>query len=220
MSTQYNRISLKYQIVTVVLAVGSAIVLFVPIKQFKPFKTFASYLMSASFVSFVTTRHMMRDVLDEAERIETEYEENTDRLNKKLIVITAEKSELIEQIIKLNEDIEALKLDSTEQMAELRTCQQAIQTALNDFTESKNSAAHAIVEDCYQVAMRKCVCHVDALYRNYPECQTELDEIKLEIEAKKERFTDKITDYNSVVDMGDLIDEGLKLQELMIVQCI
>ena len=220
MFTQYNRISLKYQIITVVLAVGSAIVLFIPIKQFKPFKSFASYLMSASTVSFITTKHMMRDVLDEAERLETEYEENTEKLNKKLIKITDENSELTEQIINLNEDIEALKLDSAEQMAELRTCQQAIQKALYDFTESKHHTAHAIVEDCYQVAMRKCVCHVDALCRNYPDYQDELDVIKLEIEVKKERFTDKITAYNSVVDLDDLIDEGLKLQELMIVQCI
>ncbi|MEG5067148.1 hypothetical protein QUB33_26450 [Microcoleus sp. B3-A4] len=219
-SSKVQKISLKYQIITVVLAVGSAIVLFVPIKQFKPFKSAASYLMSASIISFITTRHSMRDVLDEVEKLEGVHRDDTDRLNRKLIKITDEKSELIDQIVKLNEDIEALKLDSAEQMAELRTCQQAIQEALNNFTESKNSAAHTIVEDCYQVAMRKCVCHVDALWRNYPECQAELDEIKLEIEAKKERFTDKITAYNSVVDMGDLIDEGLKLQELMIVQCI
>jgi len=220
MSTQYNRISLKYQIITVVLAVGSAIVLFVPIKQFKPFKSFSSYLMTASIVSFITTRHIMRDVLDEAEKLERENEENTDKLQRKIITITDEKSELIEKIVKLNDEIEALKFDCAEQLAELATCQQAIQQAKNDFTEFNYHSAHTIVENCYQVAMRKCVCHVDALYRHYPEYQAELDKIKLEIEAKKERFTDKITAYNSIVDMADLIDEGLALQELMIVQCI
>lgn len=219
-SAKVQKISLKYQIITVVLAVGSAIVLFVPIKQFKPFKSAASYIMSASVVTFITTRHSMRDVLDDVEKMETEHEDNIDKLNKKLINITDEKSELIEKIVKLNDEIESLKFDAAEQMAELATCQQAIQQAKADFTEFNAHSAHTIVEECYRVAMRKCVGHVDALCRNYPEYQDEIDEIKLEIEAKKERFTDKITAYNSVVDMGDLIDEGLKLQELMIVQCI
>jgi len=80
--SQYNRISIKYQIITVVLAVGSAIVLFVPIKQFKPFKSAASYLMSASIVSFITTRHSMRDVLDEAEKLEIEYTDNIQKMEK------------------------------------------------------------------------------------------------------------------------------------------
>jgi predicted nuclease with TOPRIM domain len=216
MSTQYNRISLKYQIITVVLAVGSAIVLFVPIKQFKPFKSFSSYLMSASMVSFITTRHMMRDVLDEAEKLERENEENTDKLQRKIITITDEKSELIEKIAKLNDEIESLKFDASEQLAELETCQQA----MRQYIEHQHSNAHEIVEKYYQVAMRKCVGHVDGLCRNYPEYQDELDVIKIEIEAKKARFTDKISAYNSVFDIANLIDEGLKLQELMIVQCI
>jgi septal ring factor EnvC (AmiA/AmiB activator) len=122
MSSKYNRISIKYQIITLVLALGSAIVLFVPIKQFKPFKSFASYLMSASIVSFVTTRHSMRDVLDEAERLETEYTDNIQKLEKENVTIN-------DKITALIEEIEALQLERSEQQAELATCQQALKEA-------------------------------------------------------------------------------------------
>ena len=89
-----RKISIKYQIITVVLAVGSAIVLFVPHKHFKPFKSAASYIMGASILAFITTRHSMRDVLDEVANMEVLQAENTTKLERKIIQITEEKSDL------------------------------------------------------------------------------------------------------------------------------
>jgi hypothetical protein len=215
-SAKVQKISLKYQIITVALAVGSAIVLFVPIKQFKPFKSAASYLMSASIISFITTRHSMQDVLDEVASMEIEQKECIEKLERKIINITDEKIELENKIVKLTDEIEALKIDASEQLAELQTCQKALQDTLYFNAES----AHKLVEDCYRVAMRKCVCHVDALHRNYPECASDLDAIKLEIESKKARLTDKLSEYQQITSLEELIDTGLYLQELIICQCI
>ena len=215
-SAKVQKISLKYQIITVALAVGSAIVLFVPIKQFKPFISAASYLMSASIISFITTRHSMQDVLDEVASMEIEQKESIDKLERKIINITDVKIELENTIVKLTDEIDALKIDASEQLAELQTCQKALQDTLYFNAES----AHKLVEDCYRVAMRKCVCHVDALHRNYPECASDLDAIKLEIEAKKARLTDKLSEYQQITSLEELIDTGLYLQELIICQCI
>jgi hypothetical protein len=215
-SVKVHKISLKYQIITVVLAVGSAIVLFVPIKQFKPFKTVASYLMSASIISFITTRHSMRDVLDEVEKLESEHIDNTQQLTKQIVTLTDEKGDLNNQISVLVGEIEALKFDASEQLAELQTCQKS----LREVFEFNKETAHRLVEECYQVGMKKCVCHIESLYRNYAECRTQLDDIKLEIEAKKERFSDKLTAYNSITSFDELIDVGLELQELIITQTI
>jgi hypothetical protein len=211
-----KRISLKYQIITVVLAVGSAIVLFVPVKQFKPFKTAASYLMSASIISFITTRHSMRDVLDEVEKLESEHIDSTQSLEKQIVTLTDDKADLNNQIGVLMNEIESLKLDASEQLAELQTCQKS----LREVFEFNKETAHRLVEECYQVGMKKCVCHVESLYRNYADCRSQLDEIKLEIEAKKERFSDKLTAYNSITSFDELIDVGLELQELIITQTI
>jgi len=217
MSTaKIQKISLKYQIITIVLAVGSAVVLFIPIKQFKPFKTVASYLMSASLLTFITTRHTMRDVLDEVEKTATETEETTQKLERQIVNIRDEKSELTDKIIALNGEIDALKVDASEQLGELKSCQKSLTDTLYFNAET----SHRLIEDCYRVAMRKCVCHIDALHRNYPECSGELDGIKLEIEAKKLRLTDKITDYTIIKSFDQLIDVGLELQELIICQCI
>ncbi|MEG4109437.1 hypothetical protein QUA04_25475 [Microcoleus sp. S13_C5] len=210
------KISIKYQIITVVLAVGSAIVLFVPIKQFKPFKSAASYLMSASIISFITTRHSMRDVLDEVEKLEGEHRDDIDKLQRKIIRVTDEKLELTEKIVKLNTEIEDLKIDNAKQLEAL----QANLESLQQFSEYKHHSAHSIVENCYLTAMKKCVLFVATLERSYPECVDKLEPIKLEIEAKKERYTNKISEYNSIQNMGELIDKGLELQELMVCQCI
>jgi len=215
-SSKVQKISLKYQIITVVLAVGSAIVLFVPIKQFKPFKSAASYLMSASIVSFITTRHSMRDVLDDVEKLEGEHKDDIDKLERKIIRITDDKLELTEKIVRLNTEIEDLKTDNANQLEAL----QANLERLQQFSEYKHHSAHSIVEDCYLTAMKKCVLFVATLERNYPECVDKLEPIKLEIEAKKERYTNKISEYNSIQDMGELINKGLELQELMVCQCI
>ena len=209
MSTQYNRISIKYQIITVVFAIGSAIVLFVPIKQFKPFKTFASYLMSASFVSFVTTRHSMRDVLDEAEKLETEYTDNIQNLER-------ENVNLNEKLTAVIDEIEALKLDRDEQNLELLTCQQALKEARFFNKET----AYDLVEECHRIARIKCECHIAALLRNYAECEPELTAINLELEALKARFLNKIGDFKTLNTFEEVIDEGLDLQKLIITQYI
>src|SRR6476469_2119395 len=215
-SAKVQRISIKYQIVTIILAVGSTIVLFVPIKQFKPFKTAASYLMSASIISFITTRHSMRDVLDEVEKLESEHTDNTQKLEKQIVTLTDEKGDLNNQISVLVGEIESLNLNASEQLAELQTCQKS----LREVFEFNKETAHRLVEECYQVGMKKCVCHVESLYRNYTDCRGQLDEIKLEIESKKERFSDKLTAYNSITSFDELIDVGLELQELIITQTI
>ncbi|PJE46033.1 MAG: hypothetical protein CUR34_11460, partial [Sediminibacterium sp.] len=215
-SEKIKRISLRYQIITVVLAVGSAIILFVPIKQFKQFKSVASYLMSASIISFITTRHSMRDVLDEVEKLESEHTDNTQQLTKQIINLTDEKVDLNNRISVLVGEIESLKFDASEQLAELQTCQKSLRGVF-DFNKE---TAHRLVEECYQVGMKKCVCHVESLYRNYVECRSQLDDIKLEIESKKERFSDKLTAYNSITSFDELIDVGLELQELIITQTI
>ena len=215
-SEKIKRISLKYQIITIVLAVGSAIILFVPIKQFKQFKSAASYLMSASIISFITTRHSMRDVLDEVENLESEHTDNTQQLTKQIVRLTDEKVELNNRIAVLMGEIHTLNFDASEQLAELQTCQKTLREVF-DFNKE---TAHRLVEDCYRVGMKKCVCHIESLYRNYAECRTQLDDIKLEIEAKKVRFTEKITAYNSITNFDELIDVGLELQELIITQTI
>jgi len=207
-----NTVRLKYQIITVALAVGSAVILFIPIKQFKPFKSIASYFLSASVVSFVTTRSALRDVLDEVEAKDSEHAESTLKLQKRIDTLTDDKAELTNRIIILVGEIDTLKVDAEEQLSELRTCQKS----LSEVFLFNKETAHRLVEECYQVGMRKCVCHVDALYRNYSECQSSLTEIKLEIEAKKARFADKLAHYNTISNFDDLIDVGLELQELIL----
>jgi hypothetical protein len=207
--SQYNRISIKYQIITVVLAVGSAIVLFVPIKQFKPFKSAASYLMSASIVSFITTRHSMRDVLDEAEKLEIEYTDNIQKMEKENVILN-------EKITAVIEEIETLKLDREEQQLELVTCQKSLKEARFFNKET----AHDLVEECHRIARIKCECHIAALLRNYAECEPQLTAINLELEAMKARFLDKISDFKTLNTFDDVIDEGLDLQKLMITQYI
>jgi len=207
--SQYNRISFKYQIITVVLAVGSAIVLFAPIKQFKMFKTFATYLICASSVSFITTRHLMRDVLDEAEKLETENAENNQKLERKVESLTNELKVMIESN-------EALKFEFSEQQAELSTCQQALKEARFFNKET----AHDLVEECHRVALRKCECHLAALIRNNEDCESQLTAINLEIDAVKARFLSKISHFKTISAFDEVIDEGLQLQETMIVQYI
>lgn len=211
-----RKISIKYQIITVALAVGSVIVLFVPHKNFKPFKSAASYIINASILAFITTRHSMRDVLDEVEKLEGVHADNTDKLERKIIKLNDEKSELSENINTLNGEIDTLKIDAVEQMGELKTLQNSLQNMLYFNADT----AYRLIEDCYRVAMRKCVGHLDALHRNYPDCRAELDIIKLEIEATKGRFTDKIEHYCTITNLENLIDVGMELQEVIISKCI
>lgn len=215
-SQKVKGISIKYQIVTVVLAVGSAVVLFIPNKVFKPYKTVASYLMSAAVVSFITTRHSMQDVLDEVEALESTHSDVVEGLGKQIATLGDEKGQLVEQVVCLVDEVETLKLDLSEQSLELGTCQKALREVL----EFNKETAYQLVEECYQVAMRKVVCHVDALYRNYQECQPNLDLIKVEIEAKKGRFADKLENYQTITKLDELIDVGLELQEAILSQTI
>ncbi|MEG4081805.1 hypothetical protein QUA10_27625 [Microcoleus sp. Pol8_D6] len=191
-------------------------VLFVPHKLFKPYKSAASYLMSAAVVSFITTRHSMRDVLDEVEALEGTHTDTLGVLDKQIVTLGDEKGQLVDQVAQLVTEIEGLKLDLSEQSLELGSCQQALKQVL----EFNKETAHRLVEDCYQVAMRKCVCHVESLHRNYQECQPQLEVIKVEIDAKKGRFSDKLANYLTISNLDELIDVGLDLQEQVLSQTI
>lgn len=215
-SQKVQRIGIKYKIITIVLAVGSVLVLLVPIKQFKPFQSAAKYLLSASVVSFVTTRSALRDVLDEVETTESEHVEHVQALEKTITTLRDDKSALTGQIDGLLSDIDRLKLEASEQLAELQTCQKALKSAF----EFNKETAYRLVEECYQVGMRRCVCHVESLYRNYSECQDDLDKIRQEIEDKKTRFCNLIDQYNTIECFDDLIDIGLELQEKILTQTI
>jgi hypothetical protein len=215
-SQKVHKVGFKYKVITIALAVGSVLVLLVPIKQFKPFQSAAKYLLGASVVSFVTTRSAMRDVLDEVEATDSEHAEHVQALEKTITTLRDDKSALTVQIDGLMSDIDLLKLDAKEQLEELQTCQQALKNAFSFNAET----AHRLVEECYQVGMRKAVCHIESLYRNYAECREDLGKVKLEIEAKKERFCTLIDQYNTIEGFDDLLDMGLDIQEKILTQTI
>jgi hypothetical protein len=215
-SQKVQRLGFKYKIITIALAVGSILVLLVPIKQFKPLQSVAKYLLGASVISFVTTRSALRDALDEIESTESAHRDVVQGFEKEISTLKEDKGLLSVQIDELMTQIDELKLDAKEQLDEFKTCQQALKNTLTFNRET----AQRLVEECYQVGMRKTVCHVESLYRNYTECGADLAKIKQEIEVKKERFSNLIDQYNTIESFDDLLDVGLDLQEKILTQTI
>jgi len=215
-SQKVQRLGFKYKVITIALAVGSILVLLVPIKNFKPLQSAAKYLLGASVISFVTTRSALRDALDEIESTESAHRDVVQGFEKEISILKDDKGLLSVQIDDLMTQIDELKLDAKEQLDELKTCQQALKNTLTFNRET----AQRLVEECYQVGMRKTVCHVESLYRNYTECGADLAKIKQEIEVKKERFSNLIDQYNTIESFDDLLDVGLDLQEKILTQTI
>ena len=95
-----------------------------------------------------------------------------------------------------------------------------LEKQLTDVFKFNMAEAHKIVRDTYNRSVKKLEAQVNALFRNHPDCQENLNNVLIEVDAMRGRFSQKIKDYEQLKDFDELLDVGLQLQELIIDKCI
>ncbi|NJM23583.1 MAG: hypothetical protein HC907_35660, partial [Richelia sp. SM1_7_0] len=115
-----------------------------------------------------------------------------------------------------NSDIDSKR----EQLTAVEKECQTLRNSLHEVGTFSTSQAFGIVQNTFRTAMKKLEVQVNALHRNYPDCQEDLDAVLLEIERMRTRFLTKLEEYERLETFEELLDVGLELQELIINQCI
>ena len=95
-----------------------------------------------------------------------------------------------------------------------------LEKQLTDVFKFNMVEAHKIVRDTYNRSVKKLEAQVNALFRNHPDCQEKLNDILIEVDAMRGRFSQKLKDYEQLKDFDELLDVGLQLQEVIIDKCI
>jgi uncharacterized protein YoxC/predicted RNA-binding Zn-ribbon protein involved in translation (DUF1610 family) len=139
-----------------------------------------------------------------------------EKLIAELEVIKPINEQLLREINRLNSDVDSKRQQLTTVEKECQT----LRNSLHEVGTFSTSQAFGIVQNTFRTAMKKLEAQVNALHRNYPDCQEDLDAVLLEIERMRTRFLTKLEEYERLETFEELLDVGLELQELIINQCI
>ncbi len=82
------------------------------------------------------------------------------------------------------------------------------------------SEAYQIVRTTYSRSVKKLESLLDALVRNYPDVREELDQVYIDVDSLRVRFSLSIEAYEQLQSFDELLDVGLEIQELIIDRCV
>jgi uncharacterized protein YoxC len=224
----------KFYYVSFGLGIASTVALFVPNDNIKFAGNFGLGVTVASLITSEVTvgegYNAIRDVIEKAEQ-SANY--NVESLEKKLLQISLEldkkqkltlelqalkpiNEQLQREVRRLNSDVDSKR----EQLTTVEYEVQKLKNSLHEIGTFSTSQAFGIVQNTFRTAMKKLEAQVNALHRNYPDCQEDLDAVLLEIERMRTRFLAKLEEYERLETFEKSLDVGLELQELIINQCI
>jgi InsA N-terminal domain len=95
-----------------------------------------------------------------------------------------------------------------------------LQNNLRDVGKFSTSEAHQIVRRTYERSVKKLECHLDALHRNFPDVQSDLDGLYIEVDSLRNRYLKRLEEYEALETFNELLDIGLEFQEKIIERCI
>lgn len=162
------------------------------------------------------TSHELQTKLSESNTELTNRQQLINELAAQLNALKPVNEQLQREVIRLNQDIDSKRLELTTAQNE---CQK-LKSSMTSISTFSTAQAYEIVQGTYRTAMKKLEAQVNALHRNYPDCQEELDAVLLEVERMRNRFLAKLAEYEQLEKFEELLDVGLELQELIINQCI
>lgn len=119
-----------------------------------------------------------------------------------------EKEQLVREMSK-NEALVGENLSQKNQLHDL-------QTDFDKLHHYNSSAIHELVRKAYDRNVKNVECLIDGYTRFYPEHSEKFNEIVIEVDKFKSRYSEKVRNYESIVDFEELLSEGLLLQERMV----
>jgi hypothetical protein len=95
-----------------------------------------------------------------------------------------------------------------------------LQVHLSEIGKFSATSAYEIVRNTYNRSVKKLEALLDALFRNYPDVQEELQGVYTEVDKFRKRFHEKLNDYETIESFNELLDVGLELQQSVIDRCV
>ncbi|BDA76593.1 hypothetical protein CAL7716_107590 (plasmid) [Calothrix sp. PCC 7716] len=95
-----------------------------------------------------------------------------------------------------------------------------LQNKLRDVGRFSTVEAYKMVRDTYNRSLRKLEAHIEALMRNYAPVADDLNNVLIEVDKFRNRWINKLEEYETITNFNELLDTGLDFQQKIIEGCI
>jgi predicted RNA-binding Zn-ribbon protein involved in translation (DUF1610 family) len=209
------------------IGLASTVGIFNPNPNIKQFGTFAlGYALSAVVLGEVLTgkcHGYLGKTKQDYDGVIQAKEHEIKALNKEILDATT----ALKTLEPFHEQLK-LELANTHQLLKERNAEKLVtnaevaklQSDLRDVGKFSTSVAHQIVRRTYERNVKKLECHLDALHRNFPDVQTDLEELYIEVDSLRNRYLKRLEEYEALETFNELLDIGLEFQEKIIERCI
>ena len=217
----------KFFLFYILLGVVSCGAYFIPNEKIKPFAGVGVVLGLAGLINTELVTGVSESALEQEEKRTRESENEASKrlrelesqsfqskleLNTKIDNLTEKLSQSESSLSSKQEDIARL----TKKIEEYGEKLAKNKVELQRMYEYNSSAVHELLRKAYDRNVKNVESLIDGYTRFYPEHTEAFNEVVIEVDKFKSRYSKKIQDYESIVSFQELLTEGLILQERMV----
>ncbi|MBA3920167.1 MAG: hypothetical protein H0X31_00090 [Nostocaceae cyanobacterium] len=169
------------------------------------------------------TDDVLRQNMAEAKEQARKLQSNIDALTHSVDKISIELSQALKEKEQLKFQITESSISLVSQHKKLEVATALIndlKLKLRDVGRFSTDEAHKMVRDTYNRCVRKLEAHIGSLMRNYSPIADDFNDILIEIDKFRSRYSQKLNEYDNITAFNELIDIGLDMQEKIINGCI
>lgn len=225
----------KFFLFYLLIGVSSGVTYFTPVNQrIKDIATYGAVLGLAGLINTELVSESGEKAIEKEEKKTQDVQFKLTNAEKKHI---QEKSQLRNSAIELKAELDAkitalqVKYDSEKAQLSRETGKNKALTIENqeqlalihklkaDFDKVHHyntSAVHELVREAYDRCVKNVESLIEGFTRFYPEHTEAFNQIVIDIDKFKSRYSQKVSNYESILDFQELLTEGIRLQEIMV----
>lgn len=177
---------------------------------------YAELITGAMFGFLRDSREEIEGELKERSSQVNQLQKTVDKILSEFSALKILKEGLVQELARVQQTLQ----ERDRQLIAARTTINQLETNLATIGKFSATSAYEIVRDTYNKSVKKLEALLDALSRNYPSVADELHGVYLDVDKFRNRYLEKLHDYESLESFNELLDAGLSLQESIIDRCV
>jgi len=183
----------------------------------------SSMAVSASNQFKLQTDEALRQKTSELKEKIKQHELNSrESMNgvEKISILLAQATKEKEQFERQINEANVIVISQHKQLETANASVNSLKLKLKDVGRFSTDEAYKMVRDTYNRCVRKLEAHIESLMRNYSAISDEFNNVLIEVDKFRNRYTQKLSEYEALTSFNELIDVGLDMQEKIINGCI
>lgn len=193
-------------------------------------KDIAKVAIGFSIAGVVLGETITSKALKNSSEIDKSFAETIKQKEYEVTVITRNFDKAINDLAATKKDSDRLENELQQSLEYLQTRNSELSnanTAINDLKNQLREVGRFSVDEAYKLvratynrSVKKLEAHIEALMRNYEVVSDELNNVLIEVDKFRTRWTQKLETYETISNFDELLDTGLDFQQKIIEGCI